>query len=79
MDADVREVMHRIRQNRNWYEHKDEEYLAVPNINDIKKDLDFIINYINNNCNNNFQFVGKYVMLRIEKDKVENSLKQIFK
>ena len=78
-DADVRNIMHSIRQNRNCYEHRDTDYLEVPNINIIKKELDQIINYINNNCNNRYQFVGKYITLRIEEDKneVEKSLKQI--
>lgn len=79
-DSNVREVMHAIRQKRNWYEHKDEEFLDVPNINNIKKELDYIINFINNDCNNSFQFIGKYVTLRIEKDEIEeeSALEQVF-
>ena len=79
-DATVREVMHGIRINRNEYEHGDIEKLDIPDINNIKKELDYSINYINNDCNNSFQFIGKHVMFRIEKDEdeSESSLKQVF-
>ena len=78
-DETIKSVMHSIRIKRNTYEHKDTSELTIPNINDIKEELDSIINYINNNSPNGFQFVGKYVTLRIEKDEVEEKLlKQIY-
>lgn len=79
-DSTIRDIMHGIRAKRNTYEHGNYEYLEAPKINEIKKDLDDIINYINNDSNNDFQFVGKYRTFRIEQDiaESENSLKQIF-
>ena len=78
-DSTIRDIMHIIRTKRNTYEHGNYQNLEVPKIHDIKKDLDDIINYINNDTRNDFQFVGKYRTLRIEQDITvnEDSLRQI--
>lgn len=73
-DEKVKELAHEIRKNRNTYEHGNIDSLNAPNIVDVSNELDEIINYINNNNSNNFQFVGKYRKIQIKKDEYDDAL-----